>query len=262
MRMNTWMSSRGWRRRHQRGVASIIAQILLLAMTIVVFTILFSFKFYTPQSPPVVTFVIKSGGSNPVWGDGTDTPSSGSYSLMNTTAIIISSTSPTNIPLSLVEFTFICNNESVGGNESILVQGTLADMTWFPGISSTAPADAPKLGWCSSFHAGGYGGGDFGTAYNRLGIFVPISAQNSTLQAGDTFLLYIHNGGYPLDYGGRSGDCVGTVTTPCLDGDDYHGAPPWCFTDPGSCTILLTYLGSPITVLDSIPVNTLAPPSA
>lgn len=264
MRMNTWMSSVRWRRgRGRRGVAPIIGTILMLAMTMVVFTILFSFHFYTPPASPQVTFVIRSGGSNPVWGDGTDTPPGGGYSLLNTTAIIVASASPINIPLDEIQFTFLCNNASSGGNESILVQGTLASMTWYPGQSGTAPADAPKLGWCASFHAGGYGGGAFGTAYNRLGVFVPISDANVTLQAGDTFLLYIHNGGYPLDYGGGAGDCIGGVAkVPCLDGDDYHGAPPWCFTDPGACTIILTYLGSPTTQLVSIPVYSLAPPTA
>lgn len=255
------MSSRSWRR-HRRGVAPIIGTILMLALTIVIFTIIFSFRFYTPAAPPNITLVIKSGGSNPVWGDGTDTPSSGTYSLMNTTAIIIASASPTNILLSQIEFTFICNNDTQpGGNQTILVQGSLQDMTWFPGSTSAAPADAPQLGWCASFHAGGYGGGSFGTAYNRLGIFVPISTNDTTLQAGDTFLLYIHNGGYPLDYGNDAKDCNnGVKADPCLDGDDYHGAPPWCFTSQGACTILLSYLGNPNTLLASIPVYTLAPP--
>lgn len=254
------MSRRGWRR-PRRGVAPIIGTILMLALTIVIFSILFSFRFYTPASPPNLTLVIKSGGSNPVWGDGTDVED-GQYSLMNTTAIIIASVSPTNVLLSQVQFTFICNNESSGGNETTLVQGTLQDMTWFPGETSEAPSDAPQLGWCASFHAGGFGGGAFGTAYNRLGIFVPISANDSTLQAGDTFLLYIHNGGYPLDYEDRAADCAGGVATkPCLDGDDYHGAPPWCFTSQDSCKILLSYLGNPTTLLASIPVYTLAPPT-
>ena len=214
-------------------------------------------------APPVANFVIHSGGSNPVWGDGTDTPTTGGYSLMNTTQIIVAAVSPLNIPLSSIEFTFLCDNESVGGNETVLVQGTLADMSWFPGLSSTPPANAPKLGWCASFHAGGYGGGAFGTYYNRLGIFIPISDTNSTLQAGDTFLLYIHNGGYPLDYAGGDGDCAsGTGHVPCLDGDDYHGAPPWCFTNPGACTITLTYTGSPVTQLATIPVYSLAPPTS
>lgn len=253
------MSRYRWRRRRgSRGVAPIIATILILAITIVVFTILFSFRFYTPPAPPSVTFLIHSGGSNPVWGDPTD-EQAGSYALMNTTEIIVASASPINIPLSQVEFTFICNNESSGGNETVLVHGTLQDMTWFPGLSGNPPANAPTLGWCASFHAGGYGGGAFGTAYNRLGLFVPISALNITLQAGDTFILYIHNGGYPLDYDG-GGDCINGGAAPCLDGDDYHGAPPWCFTNPGACTIYLTYTGIPSTILAEIPVYSLAPP--
>ncbi len=260
MRINTWMTSYRWRRRRgSRGVAPIIGTILILAMTMVVFTILFSFRFYTPPAPPSATFAIRSGGSNPVWGDGTDTPGNGVYSLLNTTAIIVASASPINIPLSQVQFTFICNNESSGGNETILVQGSLQDMSWYPGVSGVAPPNAPKLGWCASFHAGGFGGGAFGTAYNRLGLFLPISDVNLTLQAGDTFLLYIHNGGYPIGYTAAGEPCQGAATS-CLDSDDYHGAPPWCFTNPGSCTIYLTYTGTPQTVLAQIPVYSLAPP--
>ena len=249
-----------WRRRNgNRGISPIIGTILLLAMTVVIAALLFSFRFYTPVSPPSVNFIIHSGGSNPVWGDPTD-EKAGTYSLMNTSQIIIGASSPTNIPLASIEFTFLCNNESTGGNISILVQGTLESMTWFPGASGEPPADAPTLGWCGSFHAGGYGGGSFGTLYNRLGMFVPITEGVEVLQSGDTFILYIHNGGFPLDYSGGT-DCVGhTGTAPCFDGDDYHGAPPWCFTNPGACTIYLTYTGTPSTQLAEIPVYSLAPP--
>lgn len=246
------MINHRWRRpAGRRGVAPIIGTILILLITIVAFTILFSFRFITPPAPPAVNLLIHSGGSNPVWGDPTDVPPSGGYALMNTSQIVIVSSSPTNIPLSSIQFTFICNNESSGGNESVLVQGNLQAMTWFPGSSGSPPANAPKLGWCASFHAGGYGGGAFGTLYNRLGIFVPISASVTVLAAGDTFILYIHNGCYPLDYSSGHALC---------DQDDYHGAPPWCFTDPGACTIFLTYLGSPDTLLAQIPVYSMAPP--
>jgi flagellin-like protein len=259
--MITAMRPHWRRRRSSRGVSPIIGTILILAMTVVVFTILFSFRFNTPPSPPNVNFIIKTGGSNPVWGDPTD-EQAGSYALMNTSAIIVSAASPTNLALDQIEFTFVCNNESTGGNETILVQGDLQDMSWNPGISGNPPPGAPVLGWCASFHAGGYGGGSFGTFYNRLGMFIPISDVNTTLQAGDTFLLYIHNGGYPLDYNDGPGDCVGTTRVGCLDGDDYHGAPPWCFTNPGACTIYLTYTGSPTTQLAEIPVYSMAPPTS
>jgi hypothetical protein len=253
--MNTWMAYYRRRRpRGRRGVAAIIGTILILLMTIVIFSILFAFKFYTPPAPPVVNFLIHSGGSNPVWGDPTDVPPSGGYSLMNTSQIIVTSASPINIPLSSIQFTFICNNESTGGPETILVTGSLAAMTWFPGASGSPPANAPSLGYCATFHAGGFGGGAFGTLYNRLGIFVPIAPGVTVLAVGDTFILYIHQGCYPLDYaGGGHGVC---------DNDDYHGAPPWCFTNPGACTIDLTYEGSPSTLLVSIPVYSMAPPQS
>jgi flagellin-like protein len=260
------MATRRWRRQNRgRAIAPIIATILLLAMTVIAAALLFSFKFYTPPSTPAVTIVIHSGGSNPVWGDGTDTPHTCSspgtcYSLMNTSQIIIASASPTNVPLDLIDFTFICDNTSVGGNRTILVQGTLASMTWFPGSTTSPPAGAPDLGWCASFHAGGFGGSD-DTLYNRLGLFVPIAPGYTVLTAGDTFILYIHNGGYPLDYDGGSHDCTAENTVaPCFDADDYHGAPPWCFTNPGACTIYLSYVGSPSSLIATIPVYSLAPP--
>jgi len=258
---------RRWRRSGRRAVSPIIGTILLLAITIVAGVILWSFKIYTPAASPSVTFLIRSGGSNPVWGDPTDESGGGAYSLMNTTQIIVATHTPTNIPLDEIYLTFVCDNQSTGGNETILLSGTLANMTWIPGVSGgssgVAPVGAPTLGWCASLKIGGYGNGAVSTAYNRLAIFTPISASQTTLLAnGDTFILYIHQGGYPIDYSG-GGDCAGGHgTEPCLDGDDYHGAPPWCFTTQGACTIYLSYVGDPTTLLATIPVFSLAPPTS
>ncbi len=253
------MSRRGWRRRRSRGVANIIAQILLLAITIVIFSILFTFHFNPAPTAPYVNFIIKSGGSNPVWGDPTD-EETGEYSLLNTTQIIISATSPTNLLLSDIEFTFECDNQTATGSDiTYLVQGSLAAMTWFPGDTSEPAANAPTIGYCATFDAAGFGGGSNSVYYNRLGMFVPIAPGQTSLTVGDTFILYIHNGGYPLDYTdcGRYG-----LTSPCFDPDDYHGAPPWCFTSQTACTIILSYTGTPATTLVTIPVYTLAPPVA
>ena len=255
---------RRWRR-GRRAVSPIIGTILLLGITIVAGVLLWSFRIYTPPSAPQVTFLIRSGGSNPVWGDPTDeSGSSGTYSLMNTTQIIIATHTPQNIPLDQIIITFICDNSSSGGPTTTLLTGTLANMTWIPGVSGgssgTAPVGAPTLGYCATLKIGGYGGGSVSTAYNRLCIFEPLnSTQTTLLENGDTFLLYIHKGGYPLDY---SRDCEpGYSGTPCFDGDDYHGAPPWCFTTYGACTIYLSYIGYPSTLLATIPVYSLAPPT-
>jgi flagellin-like protein len=258
--------ARRWRRSGRRAVSPIIGTILLLAITIVAGTLLWTFRIYTPPQAPIVTFLIRSGGSNPVWGDGTDcSPCSGDdaqYSFMNTTQIIVATHTPANIPLSQIILTFVCDNSSSGGPSTVLVTGTLANMTWIPGqtgSSGSAPAGSPLLGYCATLKVGGYGGSD-DTAYNRLCLFVPIdSNQTSLLENGDTFILYIHKGGFPLDYNSRCSD--GSAGVPCLDGDDYHGAPPWCFTTQGACTIYLSYIGNPTELLATIPVYSLAPPS-
>lgn len=288
--MNTLMARRRrWRLNRARGVSEIIGAILLIALTLVAGALLWTFHFYTPPAPPTVNFVIRSGGSNPVWGDPTDCQpqgswhypltgsttidswntgfqnecaypaTSGNYSLLNTTELIVSGFTPSSIPLDDIEMTFICNG-------TILVNGSLASMTWFPGSSTDPAPNAPTLGYCGTFDAGGYGGGAFSTYYNRLGLFVPLRPNVTVLEDGDTFILYIHNGGYPLDYActtswivGYYGLCTSVTNGPINDFDDYHGVPPWCFSRPGQCTIYLSYTGSPSTLLATIPVYTLVP---
>jgi len=264
--MNTLMHRRQrWRLARRRGVAEIIGAILLVALTLVAGVILWTFHIATPPASPTVTWVTTTGGSNPVWGDPTDDGPNG-YTVMNTSQIIVAGHSPSNIPLADINLTFICNGnygqatsaqgaQGPGDNITVLVQGSLASLTWYPGFG-TYPTSGPELGWCANFHAGGYGGGAFGTFFNRLGLFEPLTMGATVLENGDTFILYIHNGGWPLDYT----DC-GALPSPCFDQDDYHGAPPWCFLDAGACTIYLTYTGTPSTLLATIPVTQLAPPS-
>jgi flagellin-like protein len=316
---------RRWRLHRRQGIAEIIGVILLVALTITAGVILWSFHISTPPAPPTVGFVIRSGGSNPVWGDptdcqpwgftmasyaggmsasqarawvgnyydgpntktwygqcgdGNDGAVTGNFSSLNTSQIIISTHSPSYIPLSEIDLTFVCNNASTTGGRTILINGSLASMVWFPGSTSQPAADAPYLGYCGNFNAGGFNGGAFGTLYNRLGLFVPLNQGVDGLENGDTFILYIHNGGWPIDF-----ECVANLGgiyfsdetpqngclqqshgnplgVPQLDYDDYHGAPPWCFTSLGACTIYLTYTGSPSATLATIPVYSLAPPTA
>ena len=291
-----------------------------MALTLIAGIILWSFRLNPAPAPPTVTFQIRSGGATPVWGDPTDCQPqgtwtyprdgsgggiwvnewltqcypynylgqpqlpTGNFSLMNSSQLIVSSVSATNIPLQDIQFTFVCDNSTATGGHTVLVSGSLAAMSWFPGQSiKPSVTNPPTLGYCGNFNASGYGNGAFGTLYNRLGIFVPLTANQTTLQAGDTFVLYIHNGGWPLDYmcvDALYGTCYiyhGEVYFPypispfpppraqpyygvALDVDDYHGAPPWCFTSVDACTIYLTYTGSPSTTLATIPVYSLAPP--
>jgi flagellin-like protein len=329
------MLGRRWRREGaRRGVSPIIGTILILAMTIATLTIIFSFRFYTPASPPTMSFAIRTGGDTPVWGDPTDcqplafngwspnqpdsypitdysstvqntwnndwwdqceyfseslpgysTP--GIFAPMNTTQIIFSTVSSTGIPLTDMNFTFVCNGALAPSpytttTDTVLVSGTLDAMTWNPGLSTTVPANAPLLGYCGGFDMGAEAGAAFGSEFDRLMIFVPIVATPngqpaSLLAVGDTIYIYIHNGGWPLDYAcvtsgqpwandaaicpPAPGHQNGIIGGPLLDVDDYHGAPPWCFTTPGACTIYISYTGSPSALLDTIPVYDLAPPA-
>ncbi|HEY1197339.1 MAG TPA: archaellin/type IV pilin N-terminal domain-containing protein [Thermoplasmata archaeon] len=214
-------------------------------------------------------------------GDGNSLAEVGNYSAMNSSEFVITSHSPGNIPLNEIDFTFVCNNASNQGGTTILVNGSLASMTWFPGLSQEPAGYAPYLGYCGSFDAGSTTAAN-GIYYNRLGIFVPLNQGVDSVEDGDTFILYIHNGGYPLDFmcianaGGVDFDgqnpphnwngCVAPIggngrplAQLTLDYDDYHGAPPWCFQSVNACTILLRYTGDPSTILAEIPVYSLAP---
>ncbi len=240
-----------------RGVSNIIAAIFLVAITVVAGTALWSLRFQFPSSGVTMGYIAKGGLKVPVWGDPTDctpygypqSPEStwstaeknaatyyctdhqiGNFSLMNASSITITSVSPSNLDLNDVIVYFICNNQSRGGNSTILVGGSLAAMTWYPGSSTAAAPDAPHLGWCSNFNADGYGGGSFGTLYNRLCIFVPIAVGQDALAAGDTFILYVHTPGAVYDPGENG-----------PDQDDFHGAPAWCFTVPNACSLDFYY---------------------
>jgi flagellin-like protein len=318
--------ARRWRRgRHRRGsrlraVSNVIATILLLLITILAGVILWTFHFYTPPSPPTAAFDFRGGGSNPVWGDPTDCqplgswtyplassldsswgeawwneceyfsedeyPTPGNFTSLNTTQIIFTQLSASNIPLSDVNVTFLCNGRYAPApytttTTTVLLTGTLDEMTWFPGVQGTPPANAPYLGYCGGFDMGAEAGVAYGSLFTRLGIFVPLTNNTPYLLNGDTFYLYIHNGGYPLDFAcveasgywaqpwaGDNAICPsstdypnGITGGPLLDIDDYHGAPPWCFEAPQACTIDISYTGYPSTMLAQISVYDLTPPT-
>jgi flagellin-like protein len=309
-----WRRMRRRRLSRARAVSEVIATILLLGITICAGVILWTFHFYTPPQPPTANFVFRGGGSNPVWGDPTDCqplgtwtyplaasqddvwgenwwneceyfsedeyPTPGNFTSLNTTQIIFTGISASNIPLSDINFTFYCNGlyapaPYTTDTTTVLLTGTLNEMTWFPGEQGTAPADAPYLGYCGGFDMGAEAGVAYGSLFTRLGIFVPLTNATNYLLNGDTFYMYIHNGGYPLDFA-----CVeatgmyaqpwphdasicpdGITGGPLLDVDDYHGAPPWCFENPLACTIEISYTGNPTTLLSSISVYNLTPPT-
>ena len=252
-----------------RGVSNVIAAVLLLGITVAGGVLLWSFQFTTVTPPPMIYYTAQGGLSYPVWGDPTDCrpvlPNPGSYYLgngsgdprwntymnawtsqclngnsglynsMNSTEIVVTQVSQ-SVRLADIQFNFICHNESPTVMTTFLVRGSLQAMSWFPGSSQAIPSNAPKLWSCGTFNASGYGGGAFSVYYNRLGFFKPLTYGATLLAPGDSIVLYVHTRNAVLE-------APSPIEPPSTwnhdDFDDFHGAPTWCFTDPGACSVVL-----------------------
>lgn len=265
-------------RARRRGVSNVIAAIMLVAITIVAGTTLWTLHFNFPPSGYYVTYIANAGLKVPAWGDPTDcvpygypiAPYNswtsaektvgystycggeiGNFSLINASSIVFTSVNPATIPLSQIGVEFLCHNTTPVANSTVLVGGSLAAMTWFPGASTSPAPNAPQLGWCGSFDANNYGGGAFGTLYNRLMIFTPIHQSSNVLQPGDTLIVYVHTPGSVYDPQTNHG--AGGA-----DSDDFHGAPSWCFTTPGACEIKFLFTGNPNQLLADVPIYSIS----
>ncbi|HYK92748.1 MAG TPA: archaellin/type IV pilin N-terminal domain-containing protein [Thermoplasmata archaeon] len=281
---------RRWRHRQRhRAVAPIIATILLVGLTVAAGVVVWMFRIKPPSPPPAVFYTAQGGLTYPVWGDPTDCrpvmpqPTSyytsggtsnpnwptystawwaqchnsqtGTYNMMNVSEISITKVSQPTL-LSSVEFEFICHNSTPTPITTTFVAGSLAAMSWFPGSSQSIPSNAPTINSCATFNASNFGGGSFSTYYNRLGFYEPLTLGATLLQPGDAFILYVHTRDSVLE---APSPIEHSNTWNQPDVDDYHGAPPWCFSNAGACTIyLLDTATSPQTVLATIPVTSLA----
>ena len=262
---------RRWRRRRPSwtGVAANIAAVFLLAITVLVGVLLWSFAFHLPPAQPTLYYTANAGVTYPVWGDPTDCwpvlphqPSyylgngsgdprwnsymnawwndceygtNGTYNVMNATEIVFTQLSQP-VSLASVQFNFICHNTTPAPTTTFLVRGSLQAMSWFPGASETLPADAPYLWSCGSFNASGFGGGANSVYYNRLGFFKPLTPNATMLEAGDSLVIYVNTFNAVLE----APNPIEPQSTWYLnDIDDYHGAPGWCFTSPNACDIVL-----------------------
>lgn len=273
-----------WRRRTS-GVSDIIAAILLTGITVVAGVFLWLFVIPTPVNQPTVDYTAVSGVTYPVWGDPTDcfpnlpnsptyylgngthdprystymnawtndcqNANNGTYNQMNVTEIVFTQISQV-VPLVNIQFNFLCHNETPAPMTTFLVRGSLAAMSWFPGSSQSLSLNAPKLGSCGTFNASGFGGGVNGVYYNRLGFFKPLATNENLLLPGSSFVLYIHTYNSVRE---APSPLEGQLSWYKNDIDDFHGAPTWCFTTPGACTIdLVDTAISTQPIIASIPV--------
>jgi hypothetical protein len=265
-----------------------------VAITIVLLVLVYMIRFPLTPAPPTVSYQAVTGGTRPVWGDPTDcfptgapgllpyNPTyylgngtgnatdlaryntymnawwddceygdTGTYREMTVTLIQIVDVSQP-IPLSDVEFQFICTNTTPTYLQTTLVSGPLSAMEWVPGSSQNLSADAPVLGSCATYVAQGAGGGANSVYYNRLGYFDPVNYNRTALSPAQTLIIYVHTPDSVLE----APNPIEPISTWNIsDEDDYHGAPPWCFTVVGACEInLLDTQWSPAVLLTSIPL--------
>jgi len=276
-------------RRGRRAISSIIATVFLIALTVTTGVLVWTLTIKPVSPPPTVWYQAQGGFTYPVWGDPTDCipvephpvsyyigngsgdsrwntymndwwneceySTTGTYNMMNVSLISITKVSEP-ILLSSVKFEFICYNTTPTKLTTVLVGGSLQSMSWFPGSSQTLASDAPKLYSCGNFNATTYYGQQAnGIYYNRLGFYDPLTEGATLLEPGDAFVLYVHTGNSVFE---APSPIEPQNTWFKGDIDDYHGAPPWCFSNPGACDIYLIDTATvPNVVLATIPVTSL-----
>ena len=222
--------------RRRRAVSSIIAAVLMAGITVAAGTVLWLYRPPLPPTPVSIQYVAMGDQTEPAWSDPTDCSNTTIYAncdVLPAFFIVFSAHSPDNIPLSALGFDLRCNGTS-------LLNGSLSALEVVPGSGSSPSASAPKLGKCGTWSPSPFG--HTATYFNRLGYFQQIKVGSPILKNGDLFVMYIHPTGTFCD---RTGYCPE---------DDFHGAPPWCFTVPNACTIFITYTASPPTLVATIPV--------
>lgn len=224
-------------RRSRRAVTPVIAQVFIVAMTVVSGSFLWAYRPTTPPEPHFVNYVAQGGHTEQTWGDGSDCSNvNGVQSCLTLPAIdlIFTQWTPNVIPVSELTFYMLCNG-------TVYLQSTLSAMTWVPGAAGTPGSNAPQLGTCGNFVPPA-------AAFNRLTFFDQLRPGATDLTPGDQIVLFQSfeppNCPSPKYSGGVLVSCD----------DDFHGAPSWCFTVQGACTIDLVYNGHPSALATTIPV--------
>jgi flagellin-like protein len=243
------------RRRGHRGVANIVAVILLVAMTVVLVAVLAAFRPPVPSSVSSIYYTVDTGTTAPTWGDLTDCANIDDPSTcaqQPAVDIIFTTQSPGTMPVADIDFIFICNG-------TVYFQSTLPNMLYIPTTNHAANFNCVEPGGNCLQNCGTYNPSEvfgYDIPFSRLGFFWQLSPNATYLQDGDSIVMYIHSTTAPHDVGSTNPDT-----------DDYHGIPAWCFATPGTanppnlCKIELVYTGSPAAVLVTIPVSQLAAPN-
>ena len=225
-----------WRQRSRRANANSIGVTLILGITVASGVVLWAYRPPLPPSPVSIQYIAIGDQSEPAWGDPTDCSNSTIYaSCDNLPAffIVFASHSPTNIPLTAINIDLRCNGTS-------LVNGSLAQLEVIPGTGANPGVGSPALGKCGTWKPSSFG--NTATYFNRLLYFQQVTAGYPSVKDGDQLVVYVHVGS---DFCDRSNHC---------SDDDYHGAPPWCFTTANACTLYISYTQKPPALIATIPI--------
>ncbi|MCI4357684.1 MAG: type IV pilin N-terminal domain-containing protein [Thermoplasmata archaeon] len=218
-----------WRRlsrsQTRSGVSGIIATILLLAITIIAVVVLATFRPSLNQPPPSIAYLVKGGLSEQAWSDPTDCTNTTQYAHCNSLPamfVLINGYSPSFLKLSNLNLIFVCNGTD-------LINANLQSLEVIPGSGASPPVGSPTIGNCGTWVWGSGGGGFTGTFFNRLLYYQQFTPGVPGIAQGDVIVIFAHPATAFCDYNGN-----------CPD-DDYHGAPLWCFTVQGACSVSVTY---------------------
>ncbi len=217
----------------------------MVGLVVAAGTVLWTFRPQLPVQPSSISYQAVKGPGEPAWGDGSDCSTvNGTQSCFVLPSIdfILTSSSPTSIALSRLTFYLFCNG-------SVYLSAPLSLMAWVPGSTKTlgAGSSVPQLGTCGTYVPPA-------AAWNRLAYYHQLVPGSTTVVNGDYLVLYSHTFWPP-------GSCPAPtyknkVLVSC--DDDFHGAPEWCYTVLGACTIDLVYAGPPQAAVVQIPLYALS----
>ena len=209
-------------------MAPIIGTILLVAITVTAATLLYLLRPALPPVPVQISYLATTGSTEPTWGDGSDCSKVNGVETcwqLPVVDITITQEVPPTILISSLAFDFVCNG-------TLYLSAPLATMEWVPTVTGSPEANAPQLGHCGSYTPPK-------AAFNRLAFFFQLDPGSDVLHSGDTLVVFLHSFQPPNCPNPKYGSNGSIIACD----DDFHGAPSWCYSVPGSCSIELFYAG-------------------
>ena len=217
--------------------------VFLVAITVVAATLLFELRPALPPVPVRISYIANTGGTQPTWGDGSDCSVVNGVESCWTLPVIeitITQEDPAAILISSLTFALVCNGTSY-------LSAPLGSLEWVPTVTGEPPAKAPLLSHCGTYTPPK-------AAFNRLVFFYQLTPGSDVLHSGDTIVIFAHSfepPNCPNPKYAKNGSLIACD-------DDFHGAPPWCYTTAGACSVEIFYTGQNTYLAMDIPLEGLS----